>query len=168
MTQKHISQHGTFHVTTNARGRIGWCTLPGIPEIMIDNLVMTRNIHGAQVFAFCILPDHVHMVMSPGKRGLSAFMQSFKLNSSRDVRAVFADSRSWDSRIPATEVKTGDIHWQNGFHDERIRDATQRSNALTYVQYNAWRHGLIADPEGWPWSSLQFPKLIDPTEARLD
>ena len=60
------------------------------------------------------------------------------------------------------------IRWQNGFHDEHIRDATQRSAALTYVQYNAWRHGLCADPEGWPWSSLRYAHLMDPLEIWFD
>ncbi|MDD4287076.1 MAG: hypothetical protein PHO20_02615 [Candidatus Peribacteraceae bacterium] len=61
-----------------------------------------------------------------------------------------------------------DICWQKSFHDERIRCAEQRSNALTYVQYNAWSHGLVADPEGWEWSSLRFPKFIDSTDAWPD
>ncbi|MDO8468667.1 MAG: transposase [Candidatus Peribacter sp.] len=174
MPPQHSRQYGTFHITTNTREKVAWCTLRGIPELLIDNLLMTRNIQNARVHAFCILPDHMHIIMSPGKQGLSAFMHSFKRNSSWHIRQCFSlaagvhEPRLPDETKTILTLKTGDIHWQNGFHDERIRDAVQRSNALTYVQYNAWRHGLTADPEGWLWSSLRFPDLIDLTEVWLD
>jgi REP element-mobilizing transposase RayT len=162
MSQRYAAQEGTFHVTTNTKGNVSWCTWPGIPELLIDNLIMTRNIRGARLYAFCILPDHVHIVMSLGEKGLSAFMHSFKRNAMRDVRALRNKHtlRSGRSRSSATEV----IAWQKSFHDERIRDAEQQSNALAYVQYNAWRHGLTGEPNGWPWSSLHFPYLLSPVE----
>ena len=129
MTQSHYQQKGTFHITTNAKRKIPWCTIPSVPEILIDNLIMTRNIHGAKVYAFCILPDHMHIVVSPGKRGLSRFMQSFKCQSTRDINLLLAERRplrSGDPRVSAT----GDGHliqWQKSFYDEQIQDAEQRS-----------------------------------------
>lgn len=59
------------------------------------------------------------------------------------------------------EIGIDDIHWQKGFHDERIRDRRQFDTAMKYVRYNAWRHGLVNNPDGWPWSSLSFPHLMD-------
>lgn len=195
MPPQRFKQRGVFHVITNTRGRMPWCTFPGIPEILIDNLNMTRNLHDACIYAFCILPDHIHIVMKPGMKGLSAFMHSFKRNSSWHVRQCMFTTTAAGvhvSRFPmrmkpenlpfrrtAAEVhepllrtrkfrnviiESDDICWQKSFHDELIRDAAQRSNALTYVQFNAWRHGLTDDPEGWPWSSLRFPQLLDSTE----
>jgi len=171
MTQNHCQQEGTFHITTNAKEKIPWCTMPGVPEILIDNLIMTRNIHHARLYAFCILPDHVHMALSVGEKGLSRFMQSFKCQSSRDVSIFLSNnpysSCSWDPRVPAPGKKKN-VLWQNGFYDKIIQDSEQRSAALTYVHSNAWRHGLCASPEDWPWSSLRFEHLLDPTEIRLD
>jgi REP element-mobilizing transposase RayT len=170
MTQSHCQQEGTFHITTNAKGKIPWCTAPGVPEILIDNLIMTRNMSGAKVYAFCILLNHVHIVVSPGEKGLSKFMQSFKCQSARDINLLHASKqsviRSGDPRVSAPENEAT-IQWQKGFFDEIIQDSEQRSNALTYVQYNAWRHGLTDEPDGWPWSSLRFQQWIDPTEIWL-
>ncbi len=86
MTQHHGAQDGLFHVTTNAKGRSAWCILPGVAQIMIDNLFTTRNLCRARVYAFNILPDHVHVILWPGEGGLSRFMHSFKRNSSKDIR----------------------------------------------------------------------------------
>src|SRR4051812_20492067 len=59
MTQYHGAQDGMFHVTTNVRGKVPWLTFPGAPEIIIDNLIMTKHLHQARLYAFCILPDHM-------------------------------------------------------------------------------------------------------------
>ncbi|PIR49030.1 hypothetical protein COU80_01305 [Candidatus Peregrinibacteria bacterium CG10_big_fil_rev_8_21_14_0_10_55_24] len=186
MTQHHAIQRGTFHVTTNTREGIPWCTLPEIPQLLMDNLVMTKNIQCAQVFAFCVLPNHIHILLEPGERGLSAFMHSFKRNSSWHIRQIYSSIADNIKIIPVAGVhepqlrdvvlkkswapvaNTGDIRWQNGFHDERIRDTEQLSNALSYVQYNAWHHHLTEEPEGWPWSSLWYEQFLDPMEIWLD
>ena len=176
MSQKHIVQNGVFHVTTVAKGRHCWCTKKRVPELLIENLMMTRNLHGAEVFAFCVLPDHMHILMRPGEKGLSVFMHSFKRNSSKDVGFIFNRSGSRTratgggckhirntkyirSRGSATPAFQG---WQNGFYDERIRDEKQWNQALQYVQYNPLHHHLVSDIQHWPWSSLHFQDLCDP------
>lgn len=153
MTQRHFEQQGIFHVTTNARGKIPWLTWQGVPEILMDNLWMTRNIHGAEVYAFCVLPDHMHVVMKPGERGLSRFMHSFKRNAMRDLRS-FRSGRSLSSAMET-------IAWQKSFHDEKIETDSQRENVLAYVRCNAWKHGFVQDPNDWRWSSLKYPHLIN-------
>ncbi len=88
MSQRHGAQHGIFHVTTNAAKKNPWLTMDGVPNVIIDNLMMTRNVHRAQVHAFCILPDHMHIILTPGEKGLSSFIHSFKRNSSKDIRSI--------------------------------------------------------------------------------
>ncbi len=149
MPQHHHEQHGTFHLTFVSRSRIPWCTEPGVPELLIDNLRMTRSLQQAELFGFCILKDHMHVLCRPGSNGLSAFAHSFKRNSARDYNALL------ERRGPC---------WQKGFHDERIRDADQREQALSYIQWNAVHHGFVRTAEEWPWTSLHFPHLLDQWE----
>lgn len=176
MSQRHGAQHGIFHVTTNAAKKIPWMTMDGVPEIIIDNLMMTRNVHCAHVHAFCILPDHMHIILTPGKKGLSAFVHSFKRNSSKDIRAILGvrsagslparyanhDAGVNEPRLREAVEHPNTIRWHNGFHDELIRDEKQRTAALSYVQYNAGNHNLVTAGADWPWTSLHFPHLLDP------
>ncbi len=162
MPQKHLSQEGTFHVTTNAKGRMPWCTLPGVPEILIDNLCMTRSVHRAELFAFCVLPDHVHMVIRPGERGLSRFVQSFKSHAMVEIRSLFTNVNPVAaSHGSLLRLRVRDILWQKGYHDEHIQDDDQLHAALAYVRANACRHGLSETPEDWPWTSLHFGDRLD-------
>ncbi|PIR49362.1 hypothetical protein COU79_05260 [Candidatus Peregrinibacteria bacterium CG10_big_fil_rev_8_21_14_0_10_54_7] len=178
MAQKHFEQQGTFHAISNAKNGMPWCTQPDVPELLVDNLVMTRNLYGAALYAFCVLPDHVHIVLSPGPKGLSRFIHSFKRNSSWHIHQLHPAAGVHELQLRNNEYRRSSITpagaekyfsgWQNGFYDERIRDEQQRSNAIAYVQHNAYRHGLIDDPCGWPWSSLAFPDVLDPLEVWFD
>jgi REP element-mobilizing transposase RayT len=194
MSQKHYSQNGVFHVTTNTKNKVPWLTENDIPQMLIDNLVMTRNQHQAKVFAFCILPDHMHILLEPGEKGLSAFMHSFKRNSAINANILCSagshsraykgsHSRSYRRPCSCTSHACNDagvceprlrehvienVYWQPGYHDERIRDSRQRKNAIGYIQYNATRHGLVKNIDDWPWTSLHFSHLLDPMEVWLE
>lgn len=109
MPQIHRQQFGLFHVTTKTQDNIPWCIQSGVPEHLINTLVLARNMHKAKLHAFCILPNHIHVLVSTGEKGLSKFMQAFKSNSVKELR-----------QRPDGLLKT--IRWQAGFYDERIRD----------------------------------------------
>jgi REP element-mobilizing transposase RayT len=164
-----------FHVVTNTKGGVPWCVLPGVPEVLIDNLMMTRNLYGAEVYAFCVLPNHMHILLEPGERGLSNFMHSFKRNSSKDVRQIMVragnrtratgehiPTRSRGSVTPASVEKKPFTGWQNGFYDEEIMTNTQRDHAIRYVEENAVGHCLTKQPQDWQWTSIHFEHLLNP------
>ena len=186
-----------FHVTTNTFERIPWCTIKEIPEMIIDNLVMTRNIQKAKLFAFCILPDHLHIIINTGEKGLSSFMHSFKRNTMRDIRQLLPGNEMFPDTVaevrnfrgseeyyisgkPRNRGRYGSsaaiegglietkARWQRSFYDERIRSLAQCSSTIGYVQGNAMKHGLTNDLLSWPWTSLRFPELLDPMEIWLN
>ncbi len=159
MTQYHFSQEGVFHIISTTKNRTTWCTEIGVPEILMDNLIMTRNAHRACLFAFCILPNHINLLISPGQKGLSAFMHSFKRNRSRDVRQLLNPMRAKVHEHPLRE-----IHWQKGFYDRHIRTDDQLSSTLFYIQTNALHHQLVSTESDWPWSSIHFSRLLDPMD----
>lgn len=165
MTQRHYAQHGLFHITTNAKDGIPWLTLDGVPEIIIDNLVMTRNLYQSEIFAFCIIPDHMHLMISPGDKGLSRFMQSFKSHVTIETKTILSN-RSREPWLPATVISN--ICWQSGFYDEHILTNKQRGRAIRYVHNNAFGHKLVSNPSDWPWTSLNFENLVDPLDIWLD
>lgn len=195
MTQFHLHQHGTFLVTTNAKDREPWCVAGEIPEIIIESLWIAKRMYDAKIFAFCVLPDHFHAIIDPGKRGLSRFMQSFKSNSARSIRrylnarlvsgehVLSADVRSADNCSDVSADSTiispnagvsADIYslsggtfrgWQHGFHAQRIAQDKIFKRSMQYVEVNAKRHGLVQYPRDWPWTSLHFGRVMDPMES---
>lgn len=131
--------------------------------MLIDDLFMTRNVYNAAVYAFCILPDHMHILVGAGEKGLSRFMHSFRRNASRDVGMLIPPSGGTPGlRTPAAGNDMSFTGWQSGFHDRYVTTDRKRMNAFYYVAHNAVRHRLVTDIDDWPWSSIHFPHLIDP------
>ena len=129
---------------------VPWCAEEGIPNLLIEHLCKTRDTNKALLHAFCILPHHIHLILCPGPKGLSKFLQSFKSNSVKELHKRDGLSH---------------IGWQSGFHDERIRDKAQISKAVAYVQGNGMKHGLAKEVADYPWTSLHFPSVLDPFES---
>ncbi len=98
-----------------------------------------------KIIAFSILPDHIHaMIHLPEETAnfsmrVSLFKQYF--------------SKSYKARM--SEEKHTDL-WQARFWEHTIRDQEDWHNHLDYIHYNAAKHGLVADPSEWKWSSLSY------------
>ena len=95
---------------------------------------------GTEVWAYCLMPNHVHMVMVPDKED--------------GLRAALGEAhRRYTSYINIREGWTGHL-WQGRFHsftmDERYLLATVR-----YVERNPVKAGLVEFPGQWRWSSAQ-------------
>ncbi len=160
MAQQHTMQEGLFLVTTNAKRRVPWLTMPGVPEVLIWNLAFERDLFGARLYAFNILPNHMHIILNPGERGISKFMQSFKTNSMKKIRYFLSSD---EHVLVAKEIITIDhIRWQHSFHLRALTGDRAITAALAYVQHNAVHHHLVDDTTNWPWSSVHYPHLVDP------
>jgi putative transposase len=95
---------------------------------------------GTEVWAWCLMPNHVHFIMTPaGPDGL---------------RAVFAEAhRRYTARIHARLKLTGHL-WQGRFSSTAM-DERHLLAAARYVPMNPVRAGLAARAEDWPWSSAR-------------
>lgn len=144
-------------MTTNTKNHVPWLTHSDVPEILLDNLVMSKNLHNVKLYAFCILPDHLHLFVHVRENGLSRFMHSLKRNVSVDAKTLM----SGGSR---TSAARGDITFQKSFHARRITNDHQFDKTLRYVRYNAFFHHLVAHPHNWPWSSLVQNSILDPID----
>ncbi len=95
---------------------------------------------GTAVWAWCLMPNHVHLVLVPSiEGGLSAALHR---TQGRYTRAINARER-WDGQL-----------WQGRFAsfvmDERYLLACAR-----YVELNPVRAGLVGLAADWPWSSAR-------------
>ena len=88
------------------------------------------------VYLYCIMPDHIHLVVNPGVAGLSKAVKRFK------GRAATWWRHNGD----------GQRLWQEGYFDHRIRSAEGFHDKCQYVLQNPVRAGLSTDPKDYPWS----------------
>lgn len=95
---------------------------------------------GTRVWAWCLMPNHVHLVLVPAQED--------------GLRATLASTH----RVYATEINrregwTGHL-WQSRFASFPMEEAHLHA-CLRYVELNPVRSGLVPHPEDWPWSSAR-------------
>lgn len=94
--------------------------------------------HGAEVIAYCLMPNHVHLVVVPSTpNGLQAVL--------KPVHGQFAQ------RINRMKLRKGHL-WQGRFFSSAL-DASYLLNAVRYVELNPVRARLTGKAEDYPWSS---------------
>lgn len=117
-----------------------------LANLTIQVLCEEQFRHKCLVFTYCLMPDHLHFLLSPQRDGISVldFVNQFKGKTT---------NRSW---------KLGWIGklWQPRFFDHIIR-AEEGLNAISeYIVNNPVRKGLVQHPEDWPWSGYMNPVPI--------
>ena len=95
-----------------------------------------------RVLAYCLMPNHFHLVLWPRKDGdLSRWMQWLQTTH---VRRYHEHYRT-----------TGHV-WQGRFKAFPIEEDDHLLTVLRYVERNPLRAGLVATVDGWRWSSLSL------------
>jgi REP element-mobilizing transposase RayT len=137
-----------YFVTTNIQGRKPLFRNPECATRVVEAVYFLRNKGRFKLHAFVLMPDHLHLVLSPqGNLELSSIMHSLKSYTANILNQVLG--------------KRGKI-WQDGFYDYAIRDLRDMEEKVRYVWENPLRKGLVQSPEDYPFSSANVNCEFDP------
>jgi len=94
--------------------------------------------HGLDILAYCLMPNHVHLVAVPAEVGsLAAVLKPVHLRYAQHVNR----SQDWSGRV-----------WQGRFYSCPL-DAGHTAAAIRYVECNPVRAGLEPRAASYEWSS---------------
>lgn len=102
---------------------------------------------GVEVWAYCLMPNHVHLIAAPRHPGALA-------------QAVGDTHRRYTQRINSREGWSGFL-WQGRFGSFPM-DEDYLLTCARYVVHNPVRAGIVARAAEWPWSSLRAHLLGSP------
>jgi putative transposase len=112
-------------------------------ELVIATLFRHRDAGAFQLHGFVIMPDHIHVLITPAMdHATSRCVQLIKGGSSRAIGK------------PAI----GKV-WQDGYHEHRIRDADDYTNQIRYITNNPTRKNYTAHPH--VHTNPQYQTLVD-------
>ncbi|WCT74544.1 transposase [Sphingomonas naphthae] len=127
------------HVTQRGNGRAQTFFEEGDYALYLDLLADAADRARVEVWAYCLMPTHVHVVVTP--------------SDPDGLRATFADlHRRYTGYINARRRTTGHL-WQGRYDSVAIDDA-HFVTALRYISLNPVRARLVERPEQWRWSSV--------------
>ena len=137
-----ISQRGQWYsVTTVAYHRTPWFFDPACARAAILELRSTAHLGGVGTFAWVLMPDHLHWLLSlEGDAKLADVMRRFKSRSARAVNGVLG--------------RTGPI-WQRAYYDHALRRDEDLRLVARYLIGNPLRAGLATEVGRYPyWDAI--------------
>jgi putative transposase len=128
------------HVTQRGNRREAIFFEDGDHEIYLDLLAEQTSKEAVEVWAYCLMPNHVHLVLKP--------MWADGLG-----RAVGETHRRYTNFINARGRWTG--HLFQGRFASVVLDDTHLIRTARYVSLNPVRAQLVSKAEDWKWSSVR-------------
>jgi REP element-mobilizing transposase RayT len=124
-----------WHVSTSTANRIPAFLDPDMAAIVIESLEFQCAKAKADLLLYCVMPDHVHLVVTIGERDLISILHDFKSYT----------GHVWKRRTGKTPL------WQESFHDHGVRRSEKMDELVKYVVENPQRAGLVNDWTRYPW-----------------
>ncbi|MCI0516332.1 MAG: transposase [Woeseiaceae bacterium] len=106
----------------------------------LKNLIEWKNNYRIGVYAYCLMTNHVHLVLVPHEDG-SAVSRLMRRLSARQGR-----------RVNRLDNRLGTL-WSGRFKSSVVDTDRYLMACLRYVELNPVRAGIVARPEDYPWSS---------------
>ncbi len=142
-----------YYITICTHNKQHYFTNIEITKIIKDEIEY-RMINEIKLYCYCIMPDHVHMLLSLtenytkkdiGKLAVKGTLQNwvsaFKRYTSRITNQLF-------------EIKP---LWQKNFHDHIVRKEESLLKIAKYIIENPVRKGMVSEWEEYPYSRIADP-----------
>ncbi len=108
---------------------------------LVEQALLHFNRERYDLRAWCVMPNHVHVLVEVWQIPLSSLVRSWK-QFVQTQAAAGTDS-----------VKLG---WQRDYWDTYMRNEDQELKAIRYTENNPVKPGLCHEPKAWPFSSARF------------
>jgi putative transposase len=110
-------------------------------ELFIRCLLRSLERESIRLYAFCVMPNHFHLVLGPEHDGqLARFMQIL----------TGSHSHAWHR---AHQAAGGGALYRGRYHACPVQTDVHFLTVCRYVERNALRAGLVKRAEAWPWGS---------------
>jgi len=110
----------------------------------VHALAKSRVRHAFQLFAWVVMPEHVHLIIRP------AIEQTWATIASSIKNPVARAS------LPRVTDRPARFWQRGGGFDRHVRDLTEFSEIVRYIHRNPVERGLVAKPEDWAFSSVRW------------
>ena len=118
-----------------------------LSRLVLDILRQEQERQSCSVFTYCLMPNHLHFLVSPDEDGISVltFTERFKGKSTN-----FSWKLGWQGKL-----------WQPRYYDHIVRTQENLLAIAEYILNNPVRQGLVEVHTDWMWSGhftpLPFP-----------
>jgi putative transposase len=168
---------GCRYLTFSTFGRLPLLGHPAIRDLVAKHLAAARLRCGFQLYAWVIMPEHLHVVLQPDVKAWPVSKVMVAIKQPIAQRVIYRWRRLNAPILPRLLDSDGKARfWQEGGgFDRNIRDRPELGKEIRYIHLNPVKRGLVFRPQDWPWSSARWylgdhtgPVPIDPLPPPMD
>ncbi|SDU95981.1 transposase [Pseudomonas corrugata] len=114
-----------------------------------------KDAFGVKVYAYCLMTNHVHLLLAPGESitGLGLLM-----------KALAARATRYRNRL---EGRSGTL-WESRYKSSVVQSDAYLLACCRYIELNPVRARMVADVADYPWSSYRSRTGDEPDSCWLD
>lgn len=151
---------GVRFITFSCQRRLPLLGNPRIADIVVEALEGARLAHGFALFAFVVMPEHVHRLVrpleGPDPVPLDRSLLWMKLSVARRVLPRWRKLRAPILDRVRDRTNTPRFWQKGGGFDRNVRDEAELTKTIRYIHRNPVERGLVERPEVWRWSSVRW------------
>lgn len=132
-------------------------------DILVQSLDYCRKNKGMEIYAWCIMPSHVHLIFSAKDNNPGELLKSLKTYTSKQLQLAIItnvqESRKewllWMMRRAGSKnsnVKNRQF-WQQNNHPIELWSIEVIEQKLNYIHDNPVESGFVLEPHHWKYSS---------------
>ena len=133
-------------------------------NIVVESLKFCQKEKGLEVYAWCVMPNHVHFILGSKINNINDIVRDFKKYTSVHItRAMELDASEEGRRmldIFKDEAQRSNKHvkykfWQNQYHPIELSTNKMMDQKLDYIHENPVKAGLVELAEDYKYSSAK-------------
>ena len=136
--QRILSENGIYHVMMRGNERKNLFLDEEDKQRFAETLFIKKKETGFLIYAYCLMDNHVHLLLKEGSEGLATMMK--RINASY---AYYFNQKYH---------RVGHL-FQDRFKSEPIENEKYLLAVIRYIHNNPIKAGMIEKPEQYKWSS---------------
>jgi len=119
-------------------------------EYYLADLRELKEALGLRVYAYCLMTNHVHLLLSPGDTPASL---------GQLMKALAARMTRYRNKL---EGRSGTL-WESRYKSSVVQSDTYLLACSRYIELNPVRALIVSRAENYPWSSYRL-RVVEPAE----
>jgi len=159
------NKEGTYFVTFSVVEWVDIFTRRNYQEILIDSLKFCQKEKGLVIYAWCLMSNHIHLIVSAKKSDLSDILRDFKkFTSKKLIKSILNNSaesrKKWIIKIfrkaGINNIRNKEHQfWRQESQPKELFSEKFISQKLDYIHNNPIEAGLVEKAEDYLLSSAK-------------
>lgn len=160
---KFVNKEGLYFVSFAVVNWIDVFTRPVYNQIIVDSLIYCKNNLGLELYCWCIMPSHIHLIFSAKNNNPEIILGRFKEHTSKKLVKAIAENPQesrkewmlWMFKRAAEKSSNVSNYqfWQHNNNPIELWSPHVIEQKADYIHNNPVEAGFVTEPQFWQYSS---------------